>query len=380
MTDPLARFSPPTREWFAGVFPAPTTVQVEAWRAIADGEHALVVAPTGSGKTLAAFLWAIDALGSSVPGEASRQSDVSPGEAGRGVAAKGRKPVRGTRVVYVSPLKALGVDVERNLRAPLTGIRLAAERLGTPLADVTVGVRSGDTAPRERAALLRRPPDILITTPESLYLMLTSSAQHTLTSVETIIVDEIHAVAGTKRGSHLALSLERLDALTGRDVQRVALSATVRPIERVATFLGGDRPVSVIAPPAEKRWEVTVRVPVEDLADPGPPPGTDVPTDPLLTAAGTDTLTANTASSSGIWPHVEQQVYETVLQGRSTLIFTNGRRTAERLTARLNEMWAEHNDPDTLPPMPPRPPAQVMAPVDTTREPRWSSPGHTTVR
>lgn len=367
MTDPLARFSPPTREWFAGVFPAPTTVQVEAWRAIADGEHALVVAPTGSGKTLAAFLWAIDALGSSVPGEASRQSDVSPGEAGRGVAAKGRKPVRGTRVVYVSPLKALGVDVERNLRAPLTGIRLAAERLGTPLADVTVGVRSGDTAPRERAALLRRPPDILITTPESLYLMLTSSAQHTLTSVETIIVDEIHAVAGTKRGSHLALSLERLDALTGRDVQRVALSATVRPIERVATFLGGDRPVSVIAPPAEKRWEVTVRVPVEDLADPGPPPGTDVPTDPLLTAAGTDTLTANTASSSGIWPHVEQQVYETVLQGRSTLIFTNGRRTAERLTARLNEMWAEHNDPDTLPPMPPRPPAQVMAPVDTTR-------------
>ena len=391
MTDPLARFSPPTREWFAGVFPAPTAVQAEAWRAIADGEHALVVAPTGSGKTLAAFLWAIDALASSASdtetspssrpeaGEAgpfaeetSRQRDAGPGEAVRGVVAKGRKPVRSTRVVYISPLKALGVDVERNLRAPLTGIRLAAERLaaerlGTPLADVTVGVRSGDTTPRERAALLRRPPDILITTPESLYLMLTSSARETLTAVETVIVDEIHAVAGTKRGSHLALSLERLDALVGRDVQRVALSATVRPIERVAAFLGGDRPVSVIAPPADKRWDVTVRVPVEDLADPGPPPGTEAPTDPLLATAGTDTLTADTAHNSGIWPHVERQVYETVLQGRSTLIFTNGRRTAERLTARLNEMWAGEHDPDSLPPMPPRPPAQVMAPVDTTR-------------
>ncbi|MFT3889430.1 MAG: ATP-dependent helicase [Arachnia sp.] len=367
MTDPLARFSPPTREWFASVFPAPTAVQAEAWRAIADGEHALVVAPTGSGKTLAAFLWAIDSLAASLPEETSRQREASPSKVGRDGVSKGPKPQAHTRVIYVSPLKALGVDVERNLRAPLTGIRLAAERLGTPLADVTVGVRSGDTAPRERAALLRRPPDILITTPESLYLMLTSSARETLTGVETVIVDEIHAVAGTKRGSHLALSLERLDALTGRDVQRVALSATVRPIERVAAFLGGDRPVSVIAPPANKRWDVTVRVPVEDLADPGPPPGTEAPTDPLLAAAGTDTLTADTANSSGIWPHVEQQVYETVLRGRSTLIFTNGRRTAERLTARLNEMWAQEHDPDSLPPMPPRPPAQIMAPVDTTR-------------
>jgi ATP-dependent Lhr-like helicase len=337
MTDPLARFSPPTREWFAGVFAAPTAVQAEAWRAIAAGEHALVAAPTGSGKTLAAFLWAIDSLGS------------------------GTVAGNGTRVVYVSPLKALGVDVERNLRAPLTGIRLAAERLGTPLADVTMGVRSGDTTSRERAALLRRPPDILITTPESLYLMLTSSAQQTLTGVETVIVDEIHAVAGTKRGSHLALSLERLDALVGRDVQRVALSATVRPIERVAAFLGGDRPVTVVAPPAEKRWDVTVRLPVEDIADPGPPPGTAAATDPLLAGPGTDTLTADAPAGSSIWPHVEQQVYETVKKGRSTLVFTNGRRTAERLTARLNELWAEEHDPATLPPIPARPPAQIMA-------------------
>ena len=343
MVDPLARFSPPTREWFASVFAAPTAVQAEAWRGIAAGEHALVVAPTGSGKTLAAFLWAIDSLGS------------------------GTVVGSGTRVVYVSPLKALGVDVERNLRAPLTGIRLAAERLGTPLADVTVGVRSGDTTSRERASLLRRPPDILITTPESLYLMLTSSARQTLTGVETVIVDEIHAVAGTKRGSHLALSLERLDALVGRDVQRVALSATVRPIERVAAFLGGDRPVTVVAPPAEKRWDVTVRLPVEDIADPGPPPGTAAVVDPLLAGPGTDTLAADATSGSSIWPHIEQQVYETVKMGTSTLVFTNGRRTAERLTARLNELWAEEHDPETLPPIPARPPAQIIAQSGTGR-------------
>ena len=378
MVDPLARFSPPTREWFASVFAAPTTVQAEAWRAISDGEHALVVAPTGSGKTLAAFLWAIDTLA----GSTDRRETLrhGPGASRRGPAGR----AGGTRVVYISPLKALGVDVERNLRAPLTGIRLAAERLGSPLADVTVGVRSGDTTSRERAALLRRPPDILITTPESLYLMLTSSARQTLTGVGTVIVDEIHAVAGTKRGSHLALSLERLDALVGRDVQRVALSATVRPVERVAAFLGGDRPVTVVAPPAEKRWDVTVRLPVEDIADPGPPPapirprpaagpsgprtstaacngsGAGTALDPLLAGPNTNTLTAD-APSGSIWPHVEQQVYETVKKGRSTLVFTNGRRTAERLTARLNELWAEEHDPATLPPIPARPPAQIMA-------------------
>ena len=337
-----AAFSAPTRGWFDGVFEAPTAVQAEAWATIARGDHALVVAPTGSGKTLAAFLWALDRL-----------------------AAHPRTP--GTTVVYVSPLKALGVDIERNLRAPLTGIRLTAERLGVPLADVTVGVRSGDTTSRERAALVRRPPDILITTPESLYLMLTSSARATLTGVETVIVDEIHAVAGTKRGSHLALSLERLDALVGHDVQRVALSATVRPIERVAAFLGGDRTVTVVAPPSHKEWDVSVRLPVPDITDPGPPPGTEVHVDPLLRGAGTDTLTVDGPTGASLWPHIEQEVYRSIMQGRSTLVFTNSRRVAERLTGRLNELWAAEHAPDTLPPPPDRPPAQVMAPVDTVR-------------
>ncbi|MHA6511292.1 DEAD/DEAH box helicase [Tessaracoccus sp. Z1128] len=342
MTEPLDLFSAPTRGWFEGVFAGPTAVQAEAWATIARGEHALVVAPTGSGKTLAAFLWALDRL-----------------------ASRPRTP--GTTVVYVSPLKALGVDVERNLRAPLTGIRLTAERLGMPFPDISVGVRSGDTSSRERAALVRRPPDILITTPESLYLMLTSSARATLTGVETIIVDEIHAVAGTKRGSHLALSLERLDALVGHDVQRVALSATVRPIERVAAFLGGDRTVSVVAPPSHKEWDVQVRLPVEDITDPGPPPNAPQPTDPLLGGPGTDTLAVDAPPTSSVWPHIEQEVYETVSAGRSTLVFTNSRRVAERLTGRLNELWAAEHAPETLPDKPDKPPAQVMAPVDTVR-------------
>ena len=337
MHEALTRFSAPTREWFDSVFAEPTRVQAEAWEAIARGKHALVVAPTGSGKTLAAFLWAIDSL------------IQTPVEAG-------------TRVLYISPLKALGVDVERNLRAPLTGVRLAAERLGLPAPTVSVGVRSGDTTPRERAALVRRPPDILITTPESLYLMLTSGARKTLRGVGTVIVDEIHAVAGTKRGSHLSLSLERLDALVGHDVQRVALSATVRPIERVAGFLGGDRPVTVVAPPAHKAWDVHVRVPVADMTA---PPEPDI--DPLLAMAGTDTLRADGPRTGSLWPHVEDEIYRTVMQGRSTLVFTNGRRVAERLTARLNEMWAAEHAPESLPPISARPPAQIMAPVDTTR-------------
>ncbi len=342
MTDALADFSVPTGEWFRSVFDAPTTVQIEAWAAIARGEHALVVAPTGSGKTLAAFLWALDRLVS-------------------------RPATAGTKVVYVSPLKALGVDIERNLRAPLTGIRVAAERLGVPQAPITVGVRSGDTTARERAALLRTPPDILITTPESLYLMLTSSARATLTSVQMMIIDEIHAVAGTKRGSHLALSAERLDALVGKDVQRVALSATVRPVERVAQFLGGDRPVRVICPPTHKLWDVTVRLPVVDITQPGPAPGSEPPVDPLLGGLGTDTLAVDAATSPSLWPHIEQQIYQTVTQGRSTLIFTNSRRTAERLTGRLNELWAAEHAPGMLDEVPDRPPAQIMAPSDIVR-------------
>ena len=192
--DPLARFSPLTREWFTGTFAAPTDAQAEAWSAIADGDNTLVIAPTGSGKTLAAFLWAIDRL-----------ADTEP-----------RPEGAGTRVLYVSPLKALAVDVERNLRTPLTGITRIAERRGLPAPDISVGVRSGDTPPARRRKLIAKPPDILITTPESLFLMLTSAARDTLAEVQTVIVDEVHAVAGTKRGAHLALSLERLGPAIGQ--------------------------------------------------------------------------------------------------------------------------------------------------------------------
>ena len=232
-SDPLGRFSALTREWFTGTFAAPTAAQAEAWSAIADGNNTLVVAPTGSGKTLAAFLWAIDRLASSEP----RPAPDSP-----------RRPAarNATRVLYVSPLKALAVDVERNLRTPLTGIGRVAERRGAPAPDIRVGVRSGDTPPAQRRELIAKPPDILITTPESLFLMLTSAARETLTEVQTVIVDEVHAVAGTKRGAHLALSLERLDQLLATPAQRIGLSATVRPMEEVARFLGGRTPVTIV--------------------------------------------------------------------------------------------------------------------------------------
>ena len=222
------RFGAATRAWFAAAFAAPTAAQAGAWQAISAGRHALVVAPTGSGKTLAAFLWALDRL-------AAR--------------ARRRPADERCRVLYVSPLKALAVDVERNLRAPLAGIRHAAHRLGVPPPDITVGMRTGDTPADERRAFARTPPDILITTPESLFLLLTSAARESLRGVETVIVDEVHAVAATKRGAHLALSLERLDALLPRPAQRIGLSATVRPIEEVARFLGGAAPVEVVAPP-----------------------------------------------------------------------------------------------------------------------------------
>src|ERR1044072_4420916 len=215
MSDPLAaleRFSAPTREGCGGASARPGPAQSGAWEAIADGRHALVVAPTGSGKTLSAFLWGIDRL----------LSSERPKE-------KGKR----TRVLYISPLKALGVDVERNLRAPLTGIRNTAERLEPTVPEVPVGLRSGDTSPADRRKLGTTPPDILITTPESLFLMLTSQARETLRGVETVIVDEVRAVAGTKRGAHLAVSLERLDALLERPAQRIGLSATVRALDEV---------------------------------------------------------------------------------------------------------------------------------------------------
>ena len=246
--DALSRFSEPTRTWFAAAFAEPTPAQVGAWEAIGAGQHALVVAPTGSGKTLSAFLWSLDRLLTS-----ERPADKT----------------KRTRVLYVSPLKALAVDVERNLRSPLTGIRHTGDRLGEQVPEVTVGVRSGDTPAADRRRLVTQPPDIMITTPESLFLMLTSQARESLRGVETVIVDEVHAVAGTKRGAHLAVTLERLDALLDKPAQRIGLSATVRPLEEVARFLGGSAPVEIVAPPSTKEWDLQVVVPVEDMTQPG---------------------------------------------------------------------------------------------------------------
>jgi len=288
--DPLARFSASTRDWFTATFAAPTPAQAAAWAAIAAGDNTLVIAPTGSGKTLAAFLWAIDNLA----GLSDRTT--------------------GTRVLYISPLKALAVDVERNLRTPLTGITRAAEHRGLPAPQISVGVRSGDTPPQRRRRLITTPPEVLITTPESLFLMLTSAARQTLAGVQTVILDEVHALAGTKRGAHLALSLERLDELLARPAQRIGLSATVRPPEEVARFLAGSSPTTIVAPPAVKTFELTVQVPVPDMAN---------------LAGGT------------IWPDVEARLVELIEAHHSTIVFANSRRLAERLTARLNEIHAD---------------------------------------
>jgi ATP-dependent Lhr-like helicase len=298
-------FSVPTRIWFEESFAGPTAAQSEAWRAIGGGRHTLVVAPTGSGKTLAAFLWAIDRLFVAPPAE----------------------PPRRCRVLYVSPLKALAVDVERNLRAPLQGIQRTATRLGTALPELTVAVRSGDTPAPERRRFITHPADILITTPESLYLLLTSQAREALRGVETVIVDEVHAVAGSKRGAHLATTLERLDAMLDRPAQRIGLSATVRPLDEVARFLGGVQPVQLVAPPAHKQWDLEVVVPVEDMTA---PPSTSTPDD------GGDQ-----PDRPSLWPHVEQRIVDLIESHRSTIVFANSRRLAERLTARLNEIAAE---------------------------------------
>ena len=317
----MQQFSEPTRAWFAAAFAAPTPAQQGAWEAIAAGRHALVVAPTGSGKTLSAFLWSIDRLATTPP-PAEKQHRC--------------------RVLYVSPLKALAVDVERNLRAPLVGIRQTAERLGLEVPEITVGVRSGDTPAQERRRIQTSPPDILITTPESLFLMLTSQAREALRGVETVVLDEVHAVAGTKRGAHLAVSLERLDELLERPAQRIGLSATVRPVEEVARFLGGAAPVEVVAPPSEKQWDLRVVVPVEDMT--------------ALAEEGDDGPRAGS-----LWPHVEARVLDLVEQHTSTIVFANSRRLAERLTARLNELAAERAGLDPEDAAQDRTPAEVMA-------------------
>ncbi|MET7901903.1 ATP-dependent helicase [Streptomyces sp. NPDC005355] len=308
----LDAFSPATRGWFTGAFSAPTAAQEGAWRAIGEGSDALVVAPTGSGKTLAAFLAALDQLAAEPP----------PAE------AKKR-----CRVLYVSPMKALAVDVERNLRSPLTGIRQEAVRLGLPEPEIRVGIRSGDTPAAERRAMATRPPDILITTPESLFLMLTSATREALRGVETVILDEVHAVAGTKRGAHLALSLERLDELLERPARRIGLSATVRPVDEVARFLSPQRKAKIVQPPLGKEFDLSVVVPVEDLGELGGSPVQD----------------GEKGERPSIWPHVEERIADLVQDHRSTIVFANSRRLAERLCNRLNEIAYERATGEALP-------------------------------
>ena len=302
------------REWFSASFPAATAAQSQGFARIFTGEHTLISAPTGSGKTLAAFLVAIDRL---VGRETNEES--------------------ATRVLYVSPLRALAFDVEKNLRAPIVGIRHAAERIGAAFREPLVAMRTGDTSARDRQRMLRNPPDILITTPESLYLMLTSSARSTLANVDTVIVDEIHAIAATKRGAHLALSLERLEELTARAPQRIGLAATQRPLEEVARFLGGfvdgaPRRVAIVDAGARKTLEVEVVVPVEDMGELGKV------THELRSGPAT---AAAVERRTSIWPSITPRILELVQQHRSTIIFCNARRGAERLAAQLNELAAD---------------------------------------
>jgi ATP-dependent Lhr-like helicase len=284
--EPLEVFRPETRAWFERNFAAPTPAQAKGWPAIAGGGHVLIQAPTGSGKTLAAFLSAIDRL------------TTTPGQ--------------GLRLLYVSPLKALNYDVERNLRGPLAGLR----------SELRVAVRTGDTPQKERAAMLRQPPDILITTPESLFLLLTSRARELLRSVDTLILDEVHAVAGTKRGSHLALSVERLETLAAQPFQRIGLSATQRPLEEIGKFVSGGRPIELVDAGVAKELDLEVVVPVEDMREP------------------VDSREEGWETRS-IWPSIYPALLELVRAHRSTIVFVNNRRLAERLALRLNEAAEE---------------------------------------
>ena len=298
-------FSEPTAAWFEQSFERPTPAQAGAWAATSSGQNVLVVAPTGSGKTLAGFLWSLDRLMVAPPVPAEQR----------------------LRVLYVSPLKALAADVERNLRSPLAGISAARRRLGLAPVDVKVGVRTGDTPSDERRRFAASPPDILITTPESLFLLLTSRARDALRFVETVIVDEVHAIADNKRGAHLSLSLERLDHFAGTPAQRLGLSATVRPVDEVAQFLSGRRPVTVVNPPSDKRFDLSVVVPLEDMTDLG-----EVTDEPAVGS------TAGVEARTSVWPHVERRLLELINDHKSTIVFANSRRLAERLCARLNEL------------------------------------------
>ncbi len=318
--DPLASFTPQVKEWFGRAFAEPTEAQVQAWPAIAGGEHVIVSAPTGSGKTLAAFLWGLDRLVAEPAAE------------------------RRTRLVYVSPLKALSYDVEKNLRAPLKGIG----------GDITVGIRTGDTPQKDRQAMLRHPPDVLITTPESLYLMLTSRAREILAGVEWCIVDEIHAVARTKRGAHLALTLERLEHASEHAVQRIGLSATQRPLEEVGRFLvGTGRDCRVVDTGVRKPLDLEIRVPVDDMREPGVPDAQDPAAGGTGTSAGGGDLVGvgrgepeeSGATRRSIWPAIYPELLELVREHRSTIVFVNSRRGAERLAVRLNELAGEEGRP-----------------------------------
>lgn len=321
----LAGFGPATREWFAASFAQPTAAQAGAWEAIGSGDDTLVIAPTGSGKTLAAFLAAIDRLTTNPPPEQAKHR---------------------CRVLYISPLKALAVDVQRNLRAPLTGIGHTAARLGLPLHDVQVGIRTGDTPAQQRRALATTPPDVLITTPESLFLLLTSAARESLAGVDTVILDEVHAIATTKRGAHLGLSLERLDHLLPQRAQRIGLSATVRPPENVARFLAGtpdgQRQVRIVNPAASKTFDLQVVVPVPDMGQlPGSVSSTGGTASPPAHAGP---AAGNAPPQASLWPHVEARIAEHIAAHHSTLVFANSRRLAERLCTRLNEIAAQQHN------------------------------------
>ncbi|HZQ15478.1 MAG TPA: DEAD/DEAH box helicase [Gaiellaceae bacterium] len=300
----LDSFSPATRRWFERTFAAPTPPQELGWPVIASGANVLIQAPTGSGKTLTAFMSAIDRL------------NGSPGE--------------GLRVLYVSPLKALNYDVERNLRGPLAGLE----------STLRVAVRTGDTPAKERRELLKEPPDILITTPESLYLLLTSQARDTLRSVETLILDEVHAIAGTKRGSHLAISLERLQWLVERPIQRIGLSATQRPLAEIGRFVAGGREIELVDAGTRKELDLEVVIPVEDLRELGSTASLSypVPADGQEMDAGTE------LGTQSIWPSIYPEILRLVREHRSTIVFVNNRRLAERLALRLNELANDGSD------------------------------------
>jgi ATP-dependent helicase Lhr and Lhr-like helicase len=331
--DPLAPFSEPVRRWFEGSFAAPTPAQAQGWKEISAGASTLICAPTGSGKTLAAFLWGIDRL------------------------SRDRERPSGVRIVYISPLKALSYDIERNLRAPLRGIG----------ADIAVAIRTGDTSQAERQSMRRTPPDILITTPESLYLMLSSGAREILAPAEAVIVDEIHAVAQSKRGSHLALTLERLEWLARKhrdgegSLQRIGLSATQRPLERIARFLvGPNRECSIVDAGRSKPLDLQIVVPVEDMTDPGLSPAGGAPLgdrpeeQPHRRGGGTNGATGpagqapdrvdpnfdGASNPRSIWPAIYPELLKLVREHTSTIVFVNSRRGAERLAKRLNELAA----------------------------------------